>query len=142
MECVECTEAHLHQPRVIAFRGPAWSCNICASMNPSFFVLSLGAALSFVVGGSLMKLSNGFVRFVPGSTALVLFLGGAVMQTFAMKQGEMGVSYVFILGLEAFLAFIIGVFLFHESVSLQKVVGVILIIVGFSLLHVGGPSAP
>lgn len=111
-------------------------------MNLSFFALSLGAALSFVAGGAFMKLSDGFVRIIPGSTALALFLGGAVMQTFAMKQGEMGVSYVFILGLEAVLAFVIGVFLFQENVSLQKLVGVSLIVVGFALLRVGAPSTP
>ena len=54
-----------------------------------------------------------------------------------MKHGEMGVSYVFILGLEAVLAFAIGASLFRESVSALKLVGVALIVTGFALLHLG-----
>jgi small multidrug resistance pump/quaternary ammonium compound-resistance protein SugE len=49
----------------------------------------------------------------------------------------MGVSYVFILGLEAILAFSIGAVLFKEGVSLTKLLGVALIIGGFALLHAG-----
>lgn len=106
-------------------------------MSSSALVLSLVAALCFVAGGAFMKLSNGFVRFVPGAVALGLFLAGAIAQTLAMKQGEMGISYVFILGLEAILAFAIGALLFKESVSVTKLLGVALIIGGFTLLHVG-----
>ncbi len=104
-------------------------------MSLSAVGLSLVAALSFVAGGSFMKLSSGFARPVPGAAALALFLGGAVAQTLAMKHGEMGVSYVFILGLEAVLAFAIGAFLFRENVSAAKLLGVALIIGGFALLH-------
>jgi multidrug transporter EmrE-like cation transporter len=129
---------HPHTKRLERiFRDAACCYNIAAPMNLSSLVLSVCAAAFFVAGGALMKLSNGFARFVPGSAALTLFLGGAVVQTFAMKRGEMGVSYVFILGLEAVLAFVVGAFFFQETVSLQKVLGVGLIVGGFALLHVG-----
>jgi len=82
-----------------------------------------------------MKLSSGFARLVPGLFALGLFLSGAVAQTLAMKRGEMGVSYVFILGLEAVMAFAIGAFFFRENVSIAKVLGVAFIIGGSLLLH-------
>jgi multidrug transporter EmrE-like cation transporter len=104
-------------------------------MSLSALGLSLVAALCFVAGGAFMKLSSGFERPGPGVLALGLFLAGAVAQTLAMKHGEMGVSYVFILGLEAVLAFAIGAFLFRESVSAPKLLGVALIIGGFALLH-------
>jgi multidrug transporter EmrE-like cation transporter len=97
--------------------------------------LSLIAALCFVAGGAFMKLSSGFARPGAGALALGLFLGGAIAQTLAMKHGEMGVSYVFILGLEAVLAFAVGAFLFRETVSAPKLLGVALIITGFALLH-------
>jgi small multidrug resistance pump/quaternary ammonium compound-resistance protein SugE len=109
-------------------------------MNLSAVGLSLAAALCFVAGGAFMKLANGFARLVPGSVALALFVGGAVAQTLAMKHAEMGVSYVFILGLEAILAVAIGAFFFQESLSLRKLLGVVLIIGGFALLHAGSPA--
>ncbi len=95
--------------------------------------LSLVAALCFVAGGAFMKVSSGFARPGAGALALGLFLAGAVAQTLAMKHGEMGVSYVFILGLEAVLAFAIGASLFRESVSALKLVGVALIVDGIRL---------
>ena len=58
-----------------------------------------------------------------------------------MKHAEMGVAYVFILGLEAVLAFAIGALFFHESVSLAKLFGVALIVAGFALLQVGTSTA-
>jgi multidrug transporter EmrE-like cation transporter len=106
-------------------------------MSPSAVVISLLAALCFVGGGALMKLSSGFARPVPGLWALGLFLSGAVAQTLAMKRGEMGVSYVFILGMEAALAFAIGAVLFRENVSIPKLLGVAFIIGGSVLLHAG-----
>jgi multidrug transporter EmrE-like cation transporter len=104
-------------------------------MSLSAVGLSLVAALCFVAGGAFMKLSSGFARLGPSAAALALFLAGAVAQTLAMKHGEMGVSYVFILGLEAVLAFAIGALLFREAVSAPKLLGVALIIGGFALLH-------
>lgn len=106
-------------------------------MNRSAVLLSLAAALSFVAGGAFMKTANGFARVMPGLMGIALFVCGAVAQIFAMKHAEMGVGYVFILGLEAVLAFAIGVLLFGESVSTAKVLGVVLIISGFALLHAG-----
>ena len=100
-------------------------------------LLSLAAALCYVTGGGLMKVSDGFARMAPGVAALALFCVGAIAQTFAMKHAEMGVAYVFILGLEAVLAFAIGAFFFNESVSIAKLLGVALIVAGFALLHVG-----
>ena len=111
-------------------------------MDRVALVLSLVAALLFTVGGVFMKVSAGLTRLGPGVLALALFLGGAVVQTLALKQSELGVVYVFVLGLEAVLAFGFGIVLFGESVSLPKLLGVVLIIGGFALLHASGSSNP
>ena len=109
-------------------------------MSRMALVLSLAAALFFAVGGVFMKVSNGLERLAPGSVALGLFLVGAVVQTLALKDAELGVAYVFVLGLEAVLAFVFGALFFDESVSLPKVLGVVLIIGGFALLNVGASA--
>jgi multidrug transporter EmrE-like cation transporter len=106
-------------------------------MSLSAVGISLLAALCFVGGGAFMKLSSGFDRPVPGLLALGLFLCGAIAQTLAMKRGDMGVSYVFILGMEAALAFAIGAVLFRENVSIPKLLGLGFIIGGSVLLHSG-----
>jgi multidrug transporter EmrE-like cation transporter len=106
-------------------------------MSRFALVLSVVAALFFTFGGVFMKLSSGFTRLGAGAAALALFVAGAVAQTFAMKYADLGVAYVFVLGLEAVLAFCLGALFFGESVSVPKVLGVVLIIGGFALLHVG-----
>ena len=106
-------------------------------MSRIALLLSIVAALFFTFGGVFMKLSSGFARLGPGTAALALFVAGAIAQTFAMKYAELGVAYVFVLGLEAVLAFSFGALFFGESVSVPKLLGVVLIIGGFALLHVG-----
>jgi multidrug transporter EmrE-like cation transporter len=106
-------------------------------MSRAALILSLIASLLFTFGGVCMKLSNGFVRLGPGFAALALFVAGATAQTYAWRYGELGVAYVFVLGLEAILAFSFGALFFRESVSLPKLVGVALIVSGFALLHAG-----
>ena len=106
-------------------------------MSRVALLLSVVAAIFFTFGGVFMKLSSGFARLAPGAAALALFLAGAIAQTFAMKYAELGVAYVFVLGLEAVLAFAFGALFFGETVSLAKLLGVALIIGGFALLHRG-----
>ncbi len=110
-------------------------------MSRTALLLSLVAALFFAVGGVFMKMSSGLERLVPGTIALGLFLAGAVVQTLALKHAELGVAYVFVLGLEAVLAFTFGAVFFDETVSLPKVLGVALIIGGFALLNAGAAAA-
>jgi multidrug transporter EmrE-like cation transporter len=110
-------------------------------MSRLALLLSMLAALLFTVGGVFMKVSNGLARLGPAVLALALFLGGAVVQTLALERSELGVVYVFVLGLEAVLAFGFGVVFFHERVSLPKVLGVVLIIGGVALLHASGSTA-
>ncbi len=106
-------------------------------MSRLTLILSLVAALLFTFGGVFMKLSNGFARLSPGFAALALFVAGATAQTYALRYGELGVAYVFVLGLEAILAFTFGAVFFGESVTLAKLCGVALIVGGFALLHAG-----
>jgi quaternary ammonium compound-resistance protein SugE len=106
-------------------------------MSRLALLLSFVAAIFFTSGGVFMKLSSGFARLAPGAAALALFLAGAIAQTFAMKYADLGVAYVFVLGLEAVLAFALGALFFGETVSLAKLLGVALIIGGFALLHLG-----
>ncbi len=97
--------------------------------------LSLFAALCFTLGGVCMKLADGVQNKGAVAGYLVLFGIGAVAQSLAMRSGELGTTYILILGLEAALAFALGVGLFGETITLAKCFGVGLIIGGISLLN-------
>jgi multidrug transporter EmrE-like cation transporter len=99
------------------------------------------AALSFSVGGFYMKLSDGFARLVPTVLVFALFMLGAGLQTAAMRDTSLSVTYLFVLGLEAVLAFGLGVVFLKEGYSALKVFGTLLVIFGILLLHLGDVPA-
>jgi len=57
------------------------------------------------------------------------------MQAVVMRQEDMSVAYISVLGLEALLAFVCGALLFGEAISASRVCAVVLIITGVVLLH-------
>lgn len=99
----------------------------------TLFVLS--AAVFYSVGGYYMKLSNGFSQFGSTLAVFILFGLGAGSQIWAMRNEQMTVTYIVVLGLEAVIAFGLGVFLLNESSSFFKLAGTGLILAGIALLR-------
>jgi multidrug transporter EmrE-like cation transporter len=99
------------------------------------FLIFLAAA-AFACGGIAMKYADGLSRLTPSIAALLLFVLGAGIQTVAMKQQQMSVTYIAVLGLEALLAFGFGVVFFKEGYALTKLAGAALVLVGVAFLRV------
>ncbi len=93
------------------------------------------ASLCFATGGVFMKWSAGVSRAAPAAAFLALFAAGAVLQALAMRRADLGVAYIFVLGLEAVLAFGFSVFLFREHASPARVAALVLILAGIVLLR-------
>jgi multidrug transporter EmrE-like cation transporter len=94
------------------------------------------AATAFALGGIAMKYADGLSRFIPSLAMLLLFVLGAGIQTVAMKQQQMSVTYIAVLGLEALLAFGFGVVFFKEGYALTKLLGAGLVVLGVAFLRV------
>lgn len=101
------------------------------------WVLMVLASVCFAVGGIFMKQSDGVTRPLPSVAFLVLFLAGALLQAWALRRADLGVVYIAVLGLEAALALVFSVVLFHESLSVARVTAVLLIVAGVVLLRRG-----
>lgn len=99
------------------------------------FILLLAASVLFAIGGLFMKYSQGLTRPGPSVAVFALFCAGAACQAVAMRRAEMGVAYIFVLGLEAILAFLLSVFLLSERVNVSRVCAVALIVAGIALLE-------
>ena len=93
------------------------------------------AACSFVVGGIAMKWSDGLRVAWPSVGVFVAFCLGAALQSLAMRYESQSVGYVLVLGLEAVLAVVAGLLLFHEPLPGRTAVGVVLVVVGIALLR-------
>jgi small multidrug resistance pump/quaternary ammonium compound-resistance protein SugE len=100
-----------------------------------YLLLTIGAALTFALGGVCMKSSEGMTRPVPTLLLYLCFAAGATLQTLALRGSELGAGYLFVLGLEAVLAFGFGLCFFAESCSCPKLLGVAAVVVGVILLH-------
>lgn len=98
-------------------------------------ILLVVASVLFAVGGLCMKLSDGLTKLIPAILVFAFFGAGAAFQAIAMKRADMGVAYVFVLGLEAVAAFALSVFGLHERASVARVLAVVLIVSGIALLE-------
>jgi len=102
-----------------------------------FTTLTGLAALSFSIGGYFMKLSAGLTRLRPTVLMFAFFSVGAVLQTVAMRNEQMAVTYIVVLGFEAITALALSLFLLDETASLSKLTGVALVVAGIVLLRTG-----
>jgi small multidrug resistance pump len=100
-----------------------------------FWLYLLIAILTEVVGTSLMKASQGLTRVLPTVFMFVLYAISFVFMALALKKIEVGVAYAIWSGIGTAMIALIGIAWFRESMSLPKVVGLILIIVGVVLLN-------
>lgn len=64
-----------------------------------FTLMVVLAAVSYSVGGYYMKLSNGFSQMMPTVFVFMLFCLGAGLQTWAMRNEQMTVTYIVTLGM-------------------------------------------
>ena len=88
------------------------------------------ASIMYAVGGLFMKLSAGLTRPAPTVCFLLLFLLGALLQGLGMKGGDMGTSYVFVLGVEALAAVVLSATQLHEPYTPSRIAAVTLVVAG------------
>ncbi len=95
----------------------------------------LAAAVSFAFGGVVMKYADGLRNPQPTMVVFILFMLGAALQIVAMRDTELSVTYLVVLGLEAVLSFALGLLVFKESITLLKVVGALIVVLGIIVLR-------
>ncbi len=81
-----------------------------------------------------LKYSDGFTRLWPTIVTAVLALGSFWLLSLAMKSLPVGTAYAVWVGIGAIGTATAAVFLFHEPVSLLRVLGVMLILAGIIAL--------
>lgn len=98
-------------------------------------ILALMAAGCFTLGGVFMKHADGLRHIGPSLIFAALFAGGAVFQSYAMRDAAMSLTYVLVLGLEGVLAVGLGVAAFGEQLGPLKAAGVVLILIGIACIR-------
>ena len=99
------------------------------------WVYLLIAGLFEIVWAYFMKQSEGFTRLWP-SVATLAFMGVSfALLSLAMKSLPMGTAYVIWTGIGAVGAFVVGVVLLGESLTVMRVVAALLVVTGLVIFR-------
>lgn len=104
------------------------------------YLLLATAILSEVFGSSILKVSNGFKRWLP-SVGVVIGMGTAFYcLSIALKTIPLGTAYAIWSGAGTALTALIGVLVYKEAFSFKKFAGLVLIIGGVVIMKLSGDS--
>ena len=88
------------------------------------------AILFETIGTTALKMSNGFSVLLPSIGTVVSYVLCFVFLSFALKTIDMSIAYAIWGAFGILLISVIGMMFFNETVSVIKVVSIILIIIG------------
>ena len=94
------------------------------------WVYLLVAGLLEIVWAYAMKQSHGFTRALPSIVTAVAMLGSVGLLALAMRSLPLGTAYLIWTGIGAVGAFVVGIVLLGEALSIQRVIAAMLIVSG------------
>ena len=83
-----------------------------------------------------MKISNGFTLLIPSIITGVGYIASAVFLSIALKQLPLGTAYAMWTGMGIVGTTMLGIFLFHEKLTVAQIICVIMIVVGIAGLKI------
>ncbi|WP_189386152.1 DMT family transporter [Advenella faeciporci] len=87
-----------------------------------------------------MKLSEGFTRTVPTVWTLVFMVASFALLSIAMRTLPLGTAYTIWTGIGAVGAFVVGITILGEHVSMMRIIAAILIVSGIVLMKLSSTS--
>jgi quaternary ammonium compound-resistance protein SugE len=94
------------------------------------WILLLIAGLLEVAWAAGLKSSEGFTRLWPSVFTIVTALGSFVLLAYAMRELPLGTAYAVWTGIGAVGAFVFGIVMLGEVLTLARVASAMLIVVG------------
>lgn len=98
------------------------------------------AGLLEIVWAFAMKQSDGFTRLTPSIVTLVAMIASFGLLAYSMKTLPLGTSYMIWTGIGAVGAFVVGVTVLGEVVSLMRVAAAVLIVCGLVMMKFSATS--
>ena len=99
--------------------------------------LFLALGIIFEVLGTIsMKYAEGFTRLVPSIFVFIFYGFSLGALVFVLEKMEVSIAYGIWASAGTALIAIIGIFFFHESVSITKIISISLIILGILGLEI------
>ena len=92
------------------------------------------AGLLEVIWAFTMKQSDGFTRLVPSAITVVTMVASIVLLAYAMRTLPLGTAYTIWTGIGAIGAFVVGIAVLGEEISVMRVLAATLIVSGLALM--------
>ena len=103
--------------------------------------LILFSAIAFeVLGTMLLPTTQGFTAVIPSSIVLVAYILSFYLLSIAVEKLPLAIVYASWAGLGVFTVAICGVFVYKQSLNWQTIIGLFLIVLGFSLVNIYKPN--
>jgi quaternary ammonium compound-resistance protein SugE len=103
------------------------------------WVLLLAAGLLEIVWAFTMKLSQGFTRIGPTILTMLAMLASFGLLSISMKSLPLGTAYTVWTGVGAVGAFIVGVTVLGEPLTIMRAIAAVLIVSGMILMKLSTP---
>ena len=100
------------------------------------WILLILAGLLEVVWAYTMKLSDGFTRMGYASITIAAMIASFWLLSMAMKSLPLGTAYTIWTGIGAVGAFVVGICVLGEAVSLLRIFAAVLIVSGLLLMKI------
>jgi len=101
------------------------------------WIYLIGAGILEVVWSYAMKQSHGFTRFGPTAIMIVGMIASFWLLAVAMRTLPLGTAYPVWTGIGAVGAFVLGVWVLGEQLTLTRAAAAVLILAGLVLMRVG-----
>lgn len=88
-----------------------------------------------VLGTVSMKLSNGLKKWKPSLSLVIFYLISLAAMTIAIQGIDISIVYAIWSGVGTILVAIIGILVFKESISVKKVISLLLVVGGVVGIH-------
>lgn len=98
------------------------------------WILLVSAGLLEIVWAYFMKQSQGFTRLAPTAITLVTMIASFGLLSMAMRTLPLGTAYTIWTGIGAVGAFVVGVAVLGEQLSLMRVLAAVLIVSGLVMM--------
>jgi quaternary ammonium compound-resistance protein SugE len=100
------------------------------------WIYLVSAGLLEIVWATAMKQSQGFTRPIPTLIMLITMAASFFLLSLAMRSLPLGTAYVIWTGIGAVGAFVLGIVLFGEVISLTRLLAAGLIVGGLILMKI------
>lgn len=115
--------------------GPA----LLQESRMAWILLGIAGILE-IVWAFFMKQSDGFTRIVPSAITIVTMIASFALLSISMKTLPLGTAYTVWTGIGAVGAFVVGVAVLGEQISLMRVVAALLIVSGLVMMKLSTTS--